>query len=57
VRGCEGGARAEVFEEGGGYGFGEDALVGVEFESLGWLVCSGCEDGDARTSALGVGSV
>jgi hypothetical protein len=30
VRGCERGARGKVFEEGGGYGFGEDALVGVE---------------------------
>jgi hypothetical protein len=27
---CEGGSRVQVFEEGGGYRFGEDALVGVE---------------------------
>lgn len=34
VGGCEGGARGEVFEEGGGDGLGEDALIGVEFEGL-----------------------
>jgi hypothetical protein len=33
--GCEGRAWAEVFEEGRRDGFGEDALVGIKFESLG----------------------
>jgi hypothetical protein len=38
VWGREGRAWAEVFEEGRRDGFGEDALVGVEFESLGSVV-------------------
>jgi len=35
MRRGECGAWVEVFEEGRGYGFGENALVGVEFEGLG----------------------
>ena len=30
----EGGPRGEVFEEGGVEAFGEDAVVGLEFEGL-----------------------
>lgn len=37
VRRSEGGAGAEVFEGCGGYRFGENALIGVEFEGLALL--------------------
>ena len=60
MRRCEGGARGEVFEGGGGDGLGKDALVGIEFEGLWVCEVSGglrVEGVRERTSGLGVVSV
>jgi hypothetical protein len=66
----EGGARREVFEEGGGEVFGEDLVVGAEFEGVGIggvfgldedcalclrLVEEGCAIGGLQGGSLAVG--
>lgn len=53
MRSCECRARGEVFEEGGGKVFGEDFVVGAEFEGVGVGGVFGLDEDCAPCGGLG----